>query len=70
MYSKKPNIVFGFHGCDEEVRDKLINNPEYFQISDKSYTDKCIKPELHKRLLHTSYPGRKHGYALTATLLK
>lgn len=37
MYSKKPNTVFGFHGCDEDVRDKLINNPKYFQISDKSY---------------------------------
>lgn len=36
MYSKRPHIVIGFHGCDIDVRNKLVNNPEEFQKSEKS----------------------------------
>lgn len=25
MYSKRPNIVLGFHGCDEKVRDEVVS---------------------------------------------
>lgn len=27
MYSKRPNLVIGFHGCDESVRNELVRNP-------------------------------------------
>ena len=26
MYSKRPSIIVGFHGCDEEVRNNIVNN--------------------------------------------
>jgi len=25
LYSKRPNIVLGFHGCDEKVRDEVVS---------------------------------------------
>lgn len=28
MYSTESNIVFGFHGCEKSLADKLINNPD------------------------------------------
>lgn len=28
MYSTESNIVFGFHGCEISLADKLINNPD------------------------------------------
>lgn len=28
MYSKKTNLVFGFHGCDKDIRDIVINGGE------------------------------------------
>ena len=27
MYSNRPNLYIGFHGCDESVRNQLVNNP-------------------------------------------
>ena len=37
MYDSRPNLIIGFHGCEEEVKDKLINNPTTIQISEKPY---------------------------------
>ncbi len=38
MYSAESNIVFGFHGCDKELAEKLINNPsESLHYSDNPY---------------------------------
>jgi hypothetical protein len=37
MYDIKPYIVIGFHGCDLEVRNKLVNNPDSIEISKKPY---------------------------------
>ncbi len=28
MYSHKPSIIVGFHGCDASVRDRLVNDPK------------------------------------------
>jgi hypothetical protein len=27
MYSRRPNLMIGFHGCDESVRNELVTNP-------------------------------------------
>ncbi|MBP8849712.1 MAG: hypothetical protein KBG80_04065 [Breznakibacter sp.] len=27
MYSRRPNLMIGFHGCDESTRNELVNNP-------------------------------------------
>jgi hypothetical protein len=37
MYSKRPGIVLGFHGCDVSVRDRLINMKEQPKPSKNDY---------------------------------
>lgn len=37
MYDVRPNFIIGFHGCDESVRDKLINKPNELTYSKKPY---------------------------------
>lgn len=34
MYSRRPNLMIGFHGCEETTRDNLVKNPN---IVKKSY---------------------------------
>lgn len=37
MYDVKPNLIFGFHGCDESVRDRLLNQPDDIVMSKEKY---------------------------------
>ena len=37
MYSKRSNILIGFHGCDEAVRNQLITKPKNIKISEKPF---------------------------------
>lgn len=37
MYDVKPNLIIGFHGCDAAVRDTLLQNPNDYKISQKSF---------------------------------
>ena len=37
MYDFRPNLIIGFHGCDDEVKQKLINSSSSIQISQKPY---------------------------------
>ncbi|SDG74327.1 hypothetical protein [Chitinophaga filiformis] len=37
MYHIRPNLIVGFHGCDEVVRNALLNNPNKIKISRKRY---------------------------------
>jgi hypothetical protein len=37
MYDQRSNLIIGFHGCDESVRDELINNPQHIKKSEKPY---------------------------------
>lgn len=37
MYSSLPNFVLGFHGCDESVFDKVINQKESLKASENDY---------------------------------
>jgi len=37
MYSSKSNLIIGFHGCDQSVAAKLLNNPNNIKISNKPY---------------------------------
>lgn len=37
MYSRRPNLMIGFHGCDESVRNDLVNNPNKVKKSQESY---------------------------------
>lgn len=37
MYSKLPNLVIGFHGCNKETCSKVINNGEHLIASSNSY---------------------------------
>jgi hypothetical protein len=37
LYSKRPNLVIGFHGCDESVMKKVINGQDNLQKSENIY---------------------------------
>lgn len=37
MYTVRPNLILGFHGCDQETADKLINFPTRVQKSEKPH---------------------------------
>jgi hypothetical protein len=37
MYSKLPNLVIGFHGCDKSVADKVLKNHEIMYQSKNDY---------------------------------
>ncbi len=37
MYNNKSNLIIGFHGCDESVRDRLLSKPNKINKSEKSY---------------------------------
>lgn len=37
MYSKRSGLVLGFHGCDEDVVNKILNNKDNLRSSHNSY---------------------------------
>ncbi len=37
MYSTRPNLVYGFHGCDEEIRDKIVSGKDVLYKSHNDY---------------------------------
>jgi hypothetical protein len=37
IYRNRPNLTIGFHGCDETVRNELINNPNSIKKSQETY---------------------------------
>lgn len=37
MYSKKSGIIIGFHGCEKEIRDRIVNHEIPMNKSEKSY---------------------------------
>jgi len=37
MYDIKPNLIIGFHGCDESTRDRLLTQPNEIMFSKEKY---------------------------------
>lgn len=37
MYSKLPNLVLAFHGCDQETADRVFNKAEHLKKSSNTY---------------------------------
>ncbi len=37
MYSQRTSLIIGFHGCDESVRDALVNSKNAFKKSENTY---------------------------------
>ena len=37
MYSKKPHLLIGFHGCDENILESIINGKEQINISENDH---------------------------------
>jgi hypothetical protein len=73
MYDIRPNLIIGFHGCDADVRDNLINNPDFFTeggpafdgsgLSAKSHVQICIRnPNCIKGFF---LPRRESTFPLT-----
>lgn len=37
MYDVRPNLIIGFHGCDESVCNYILNNPDNIKKSAEPY---------------------------------
>ena len=37
MYDARPNLIIGFHGCDEETRLKVLNQPDKIKVSKEKF---------------------------------
>jgi len=37
MYNVRPNLLIGFHGCDLDICNSLLNNPNKIRQSEKPY---------------------------------
>lgn len=37
MYRRRPNLMLGFHGCDELVRNQLVTTPDIVKKSQETY---------------------------------
>ena len=37
MYNHRPNLMIGFHGCDESVRNQLVMQPDEVKISEEKW---------------------------------
>lgn len=37
MYSSKPNLIIGFHGCEKQDEERLITDISYFKKSEEDY---------------------------------
>ena len=37
MYNYRPNLILGFPGCDETIRDQLLINPNKYNSSKEIY---------------------------------
>lgn len=37
VYSSRPNLMNGFHVCDESVRNELVNNPNKIKKSQEKF---------------------------------
>ena len=41
MYRDRPNLMIGFHGCDESVRNNIVNQPDKVKSSQELYDWLC-----------------------------
>lgn len=37
MYSTRSGLILGFHGCDKELADKVLNHKDILEQSTNSY---------------------------------
>jgi len=37
VYSKRPSFIFGFHGCDREIRDQIVSSKIEMEPSGNDY---------------------------------
>ncbi len=37
MYSSKPGLIIGFHGCDEKVRNEIVMKKKGFKPGNNDY---------------------------------
>lgn len=37
LYSNRPNLVIGFHGCDQSTVDKVVSGEEHLKASENDY---------------------------------
>lgn len=37
MYDKLPYMVYGFHGCDQTIKDEILKKGSFFKTSSNAY---------------------------------
>ncbi len=37
LYSRRPNLILGFHGCDQSVADNILIKGEELRVSNNDY---------------------------------
>ncbi len=37
LYDRRPNLMIGFHGCDESIRNQLVSNPDKVRKSEETF---------------------------------
>jgi hypothetical protein len=59
MYSKRNNLILGFHGCDRDVRDKIVKQEDnqYFSKNDYDWLG-------HGMYFWENNPQRVYDYAV------
>lgn len=65
IYSSRPNLMIGFHGCDESVRNELVTNPNKIKKSQEKFDwlghGFYIWENNHERALRWSEDKFKRG---------
>ena len=59
LYSRRPNLVIAFHGCDKSVADKVISGKEDLIASTNEYdcNPNCVKGFFMPRCIDKAFPN-------------
>src|ERR1700744_3150654 len=73
MYNNRPNLMLGFHGCDESIRDHLVNNPNSIKKSEETYdwlgNGFYVWENNYDRALQWAKDKKKRGTLTTPSVL-
>lgn len=65
MYSSRPNLTIGFHGCEQNVRDQLVLKPNLIKQSKETFDwlghGFYLWENNHERALRWAQDKKKRG---------
>lgn len=73
IYRNRPNLTIGFHGCDELVRNELVNNPNKIKKSQETFdwlgNGFYIWENNYKRALKWAKDKKQRGTLTTPSVI-